>query len=111
MSSFPQDPFRAAITDAGYPLIRYSGPDYTYWMCDDTDEYDGPNTRAKPSRPGKRVMTFDWFMMSPGPCPTLEWIFYDTSNGVNSLGCIYHSNSKEEKNSGGGNYDHSHGNP
>ncbi|MFH1742356.1 MAG: prepilin-type N-terminal cleavage/methylation domain-containing protein [bacterium] len=106
ISGFPQDPFRDAINVQDHHLLGASGPDYTYYMCDDTDAYDGPMTKGKPSRPADYSMSFDWFMISPGPSPGDLWIFYDISNGVGSQGYIYHSNSKEEKNANGGGYNH-----
>jgi len=106
LSSFPQDPFRASNNVQTHNLVRTSGPDYTYYMCDDTDVYDGPNTRNKPSRSGDYIMSFDWFTISPGPAPGDVWIFYNISNGVASQGYIYHSNSKEEKSASSGGYVH-----
>ena len=105
MASFPSDPFRKSKIAQEHSLYSTSGPDYTYYMCDDTDAYDGPNTRGKPGGPATYQMTFDWFMISPGPAPQDVWIFYSMSNGVASQGYIYRSNNKEEL-SGGGGYDH-----
>jgi type II secretion system protein G len=106
MSSFPQDPFRASKNVQDHHLVTTSGPDYTYYMCDDTDAYDGPNTKNKPTRAADYQMSFDWFMISPGPAPGDAWIFYSLSNGVASQGYIYHSNSKEEKSASSGGYVH-----
>jgi type II secretion system protein G len=106
VSSFPQDPFRESSTVQSHHLLTASGPDYTYYMCDDTDAYDGPNTTGKPTRPADYRMSFDWFMISPGPAPGDVWIFYNISNGVASQGYIYHSNSKEEKSASSGGYVH-----
>ena len=101
MSGLPQDPFRGSMANQKHHLITASGPDYTYYMCDDTDAYDGPNTQGKPNGPGQYQMTFDWFMISPGPTPGDVWTFYNISNGLKSEGYIYHSNSKEEQSTGG----------
>ena len=106
MASLPQDPFRGGINVEDHNLISTSGPDYTYYMCDDTDAYDGPNTSGKPTRAADYRMSFDWFMISPGPAPGDKWIFYDLSNGVASQGFIYRSNSKEEANASSGGYTH-----
>ncbi len=105
IASFPTDPFRGSLNVADHHLVSTSGPDYTYYMCDDTDAYDGPNTKGKPTKPADYSMSFDWFMISPGPAPADVWIFYDMSNGVASQGYIYRSNNKEEL-SGGGGYTH-----
>ncbi|HOL92935.1 MAG TPA: prepilin-type N-terminal cleavage/methylation domain-containing protein [bacterium] len=105
MSSFPSDPFRVGGLAMEHDLYATSGPDYTYYMCNDTDAYDGPATRGKPSRPADYIMSFDWFMMGLGPSK-MGWIFYDITNGIRSIGCIYHSNSKEEQNARGGGYVH-----
>ncbi len=106
ISSFPQDPFRGSSLVAEHNLLKTSGPDYTYYMCNDTDAYDGPKTRNKPTRAADYKMSFDWFMISPGPAPGTVWIFYDMSNGLSSQGYIYHSNSKEEKSASSGGYAH-----
>jgi type II secretion system protein G len=105
MTGFPTDPFRKGSLAMAHDLYKTSGPDYTYYMCNDTDVYDGPNTRGKPTKAGQYIMSFDWFMMGLGPSK-MGWIFYDISNGINSEGCIYRSNSKEESNAGGGGYVH-----
>ncbi|MEW6234988.1 MAG: prepilin-type N-terminal cleavage/methylation domain-containing protein [Candidatus Omnitrophota bacterium] len=104
LSSFPQDPFRQGSSVQTHNLYTTSGPDYTYYMCDDTDAYDGPNTINKPTRRADYKTSFDWFMISPGPSPGDKWIFYDISNGLSSQGYVYHSNSKEEKNARSGGY-------
>ncbi len=106
LSTFPTDPFRQSASVQDHNLVNTSGPDYTYYMCDDTDAYDGPNTVSKPSRAADYKMSFDWFAISPGPAPGDKWIFYDLTNGVASQGFIYHSNSKEEKNARSGGYMH-----
>ncbi len=106
LNSFPEDPFRQNALTQDHSLYITSGPDYTYYMCDDTDAYDGPSTMGKPTRKADYKMSFDWFMISPGPAPGDKWIFYDISNGLASQGFIYHSNSKEEKNASGGGYNH-----
>lgn len=106
ITGFPQDPFRGGSRIADHTLVKTSGPDYTYYMCNDTDAYDGPSTKGKPTRAADYRMSFDWFMISPGPAPGAVWVFYDITNGVASQGYIYHSNSKEEKNSSGGGYAH-----
>ena len=106
ITSFPQDPFRGTSRLSEHQLIKTSGPDYTYYMCNDTDAYDGPNTKNRPTRSADYRMSFDWFMISPGPAPGEVWVFYDVSNGVASQGYIYHSNSKEEKNASSGGYAH-----
>ncbi|MFH1742355.1 MAG: prepilin-type N-terminal cleavage/methylation domain-containing protein [bacterium] len=101
MSGIPHDAFRDAFTVQNHSLLGSSGPDYTYYMCNDTDAYDGPNTRGKPNGPAGELKSFDWFMMSPGPHPDIVWTFYNLSNGLESGGCIYCSNSKEELSTGG----------
>ena len=102
MASFPTDPFRSSDKVKTHSLYQSSGPDYTYYMCSDTNAYAGPNT------PGDSTyqMSFDWFMISPGPAPQDVWIFYDISNGVASQGYIYRSNNKEETNSQSGGFVH-----
>lgn len=106
LTSLPTDPFRDGSLVADHHLVTTSGPDYTYYMCNDTDAYDGPNTKGKPSRSADYIMSFDWFMISPGPAPGDVWVFYEMSNGLTSQGYIYHSNSKEEKNASSGAYVH-----
>ena len=105
MNAFPIDPFREGPLAMDHDLYKTSGPDYTYYMCNDTDAYDGPNTRGKPTRSSDYIMSFDWFMMGLGPSQ-MGWIFFDATNGLTSIGCIYHSNSKEELSSQGGGYVH-----
>ena len=106
ISSLPQDPFRKGSAIQQHNLYKTSGPDYTYYMCNDTDVYDGPVTQGKPTRIADYHMSFDWFAISPGPSPGEVWIFYNLSNGVMSQGYIYHSNSKEEVNNNSGGYAH-----
>lgn len=102
IASFPTDPFRSSDKVKEHSLYGTSGPDYTYYMCSDTPVYSGPNTPGE----SQYLMSFDWFMISPGPAPQEVWIFYDLSNGVSSQGYIYRSNNKEETNSKGGGFDH-----
>lgn len=102
IASFPVDPFRSSDVAQTHFLYGTSGPDYTYYMCDDTDAYDGPNTVGKPTKLATSKTSFDWFMISPGPSPQDKWIFYSMSNGLKSQGFIYRSNCKEELNNGGG---------
>jgi type II secretion system protein G len=101
MTALPVDAFRDSVAGQSSSFVSVSGPDYTYYMCDDTDVYDGPNTKGKPTRPADELKTFDWFMISPGPSPGKVWTFYNLSNGLKSEGYIYCSNSKEELNTGG----------
>ncbi len=108
LAGLPTDPFRGSSHVQDHNLVNTSGPDYTYYMCNDTDAYDGPNTRGKPTRAADYNMSFDWFAISPGPAPGDTWIFYDLSNGVASEGYIYRSNSKEEASASSGGYNHRH---
>ena len=99
LGGIPPDPFRSEDMLSNLGGLGSAHLDYSYYNCDDTDQYAGPNTRN-----GVYRTSFDWFLMSPGPDKVTNWLFYDISNGVASAGDIYRASSKEELSSGSGGY-------
>ncbi len=99
LATIPLDPFRSEDMLANLGGLSSAHLDYSYYNCDETDQYAGPNTRN-----GVYRVSFDWFLVSPGPDKITNWFFYHISNGVASAGDIYRASSKEELNSGSGGY-------
>ncbi len=99
IGTIPLDPFRSEDMVNSMGGLSSAHLDYSYYNCDDTSAYAGPNTKNGDSR-----VSFDWFLMSPGPDKVTNWLFYDLSNGVASPGDIYRASSKEELSSGSGGY-------
>ena len=99
LGSIPLDPFRSEDMVQNMGGLSSAHLDYSYYNCDETDQYAGPNTQN-----GVYRTSFDWFLISPGPDKVTNWLFYNLSNGVDSAGDIYRASSKEELSSGSGGY-------
>jgi len=99
LSSIPLDVFRSEDMIDNMGGLSSAHLDYSYYNCDETTAYAGPNTHD-----GEYRVSFDWFLISPGPDKITNWSFYHISNGVASAGDIYRASSKEELSSGSGGY-------